>query len=81
MLMRFDDARHWVPIYRARLGTNAPAIQMRICTSFLPETEVLPNDVPSHRGYPPAFMMKLLSSIAVVERSLPARRRYPIMPG
>jgi hypothetical protein len=32
--MRFDDARHWVPIYRTRFGPNAPAIQMRVCASF-----------------------------------------------
>jgi hypothetical protein len=62
IMMRFDDARHWVPIYRARFGPNAPAIQMRICTSFLPKGEILPNDVPSHQNYPGAFMMKLLSS-------------------
>ncbi len=62
MMMRFDDARHWIPIYRARLGPNAPTIQMRICTSFLPKGAILPNDVPSHGGYAPAFMMKLLSS-------------------
>jgi hypothetical protein len=62
MMMCFDDARHWIPIYRARFGPNAPAIQMRICTSFLPKSEILPNDVPAHRDYSPAFMMKLLSS-------------------
>jgi hypothetical protein len=62
MMMRFDDARHWIPIYRARFGPNAPAIQMRICTSFLPKSEILPNDVPSHPDYAPSFMMKLLAS-------------------
>lgn len=70
LMMRFDDARHWVPIYRARFGTNAPAIQMRICTSFLPKSEVLPNDVPAYRGYAPAFMMKLLAAgVAMLLRS------------
>jgi hypothetical protein len=62
MMMRFDDARHWVPVYRARLGPNAPAVQMRICTSFVPNGETLPNDVPSYPNYAPAFMMKLLSA-------------------
>jgi hypothetical protein len=62
MMMSFDDARHWIPVYRARLGPNAPAIEMRICTSFLPKSETLPNDVPAHREYAPTFMMKLLSS-------------------
>jgi hypothetical protein len=62
VLMRFDDARHWIPVYRARLGPNPPAIQMRICTSFMPENGGIPNDVPSHREYPAAFILKLLSS-------------------
>ncbi len=62
VLMRFDDARHWVPIYRERLGPNAPAIQMRICTSFLQNGKVFADDIPSYKGYSPAFMMKLLSS-------------------
>lgn len=62
MLMSFDDARHWIPVYRSRLGTNAPPIEMRICTSFLRNGEILPNDVPSHRDYPAAFLLKLLSS-------------------
>jgi hypothetical protein len=62
VLMRFDDARHWIPVYRARLGPNPPAIQMRICTSCMPENGAIPNDVPSHREYPAAFILKLLSS-------------------
>jgi hypothetical protein len=62
IMMRFDDARHWVPIYRARLEPNAPEIQMRICTSFLRESVVLPDDVPAHRAYPAAFVRTLLSS-------------------
>ena len=62
MMLTFDDVRHWVGVYRARLGEDAPPIEMRICTGYLPNGVVLPNDVPSHRDYPPAFMMKLLSS-------------------
>lgn len=62
IMMRFDDARHWVPVYRARLGLDAPAIEMRVCTSYLANAEVLPNDVPAYRDYPPALMMQLLSS-------------------
>jgi hypothetical protein len=62
VLMRFDDARHWVPVYRARFGPNPPAIQMRICTSFMPEDAAITNDVPSYRDYALPFMMKLLAS-------------------
>jgi len=70
LLMRFDDARHWVPVYRARLGPNPPAIQMRICTSFMPEDGAIPKDVPCHRDYPAALMVKLLASrVAMLFRS------------
>jgi hypothetical protein len=62
MLMRFDDARHWVPVYRARLGPNAPAIQMRICTSAMPVNADISTDVPSYPEYSPSLMLKLLSS-------------------
>jgi hypothetical protein len=70
MLMRFDDARHWVPVYRARLGPNPPPIQMRICTSFMPEHGAIPNDVPSYRDYPPVLLVTLLSArVAMLFRS------------
>jgi len=70
VLMRFDDARHWVPVYRKRLGPNAPAVQMRVCTSFLPQDAVVPSDVPSHLDYPGALVMKLLRSrLAMLFRS------------
>jgi hypothetical protein len=62
MIMRFDDARHWIPVYRARLGAAAPAIQMRICTSFATERATIPNDVPAHSGYPPALVGRLVAA-------------------
>lgn len=62
MLMRFDDVRHWVPVYRARLGVQAPPVEMRVCTGFMPENAVIPDDVPSYRDYPGALAIKLLSS-------------------
>jgi hypothetical protein len=54
-----------VPSVRAgstQMMSNPPAIQMRICTSFMPENGAIPNDVPSHRDYPAAFTVRLLSS-------------------
>ncbi len=62
LLMRFDDARHWLSLYRARFEPNPPAIEMRICTGFLPNNVALPNDVPSYRDYPGALVVKLLRS-------------------
>lgn len=62
MLMRFDDAKHWVPVYRARFRGDKPLLQWRICTKFAPESAEIPNDVPNSAMYPLGFMVKLLTS-------------------
>jgi hypothetical protein len=62
MMIRFDGPQHWIPIYRARFDANPPAIQLRICTGFRSEGTAIPGNVPSHRDYPPALMMTLLTS-------------------
>ena len=62
LMMRFDNAQHWIPVYRARFEPNPPAIQMRICTSFMADKSAIPNDVPSYKEYSPALITKLLSS-------------------
>ena len=62
MVMRFDDARHWVPVYRARFQGDIPPLQWRICTKFKPENAVLPTDIPSSTMYPAGLGWKLLTS-------------------
>ncbi len=37
MVMRFDDAKHWTPMYRARFQADVPALKFRICTKFAPQ--------------------------------------------
>ena len=62
MFMNFDRGPHWVCAYRARFHGELPPLQRRICTRFKPNGVVLPDDVPSYRGYPPGFVVKLLAS-------------------
>ncbi len=62
MFMNFDRGPHWVSAYRARFHGELLPLQLRICTKFKPHGVVLPDDVPSHRGYPPGFIVKLLAS-------------------
>lgn len=62
MAMNFDDARHWVPVYRARFRGDLPPVQFRICTKFKPEHAQIPNDAPSSEMYPLGFMVKLLTA-------------------
>ncbi len=62
MVMRFDDTKHWVPIYRGRFHDDMSPLQWRICTKFKPANAEIPNDVPISTMYPAGFMWKLLSS-------------------
>lgn len=70
MAITFDDARHWVPLYRDRLEGAVPPVQWRICTKFRPPGADLPDDVPRHDMYPFGMMTALaLSAVAMlVER-------------
>ncbi|HET9450370.1 MAG TPA: hypothetical protein VFO83_05785 [Aggregicoccus sp.] len=62
MVMRFDDSRHWVPVYRARFAGDVPPLQWRIGTKFKPPGVTLPKDVPSSARYPLGFIARLVSS-------------------
>ncbi len=62
MVMRFDDSKHWTPMYRARFQGDVPALEFRICTKFKPKDAEIPADLPSSEMYPGGFMWKLLRS-------------------
>jgi hypothetical protein len=60
MIMWFDDAKHWVPVYRASLVGAAPPAEMRICTRFAPGSTG--SEVPSYPGFPIRLLGKLLAA-------------------
>jgi hypothetical protein len=62
MFLNFDRGPHWVSAYRARFHGDLPPLQLRVCTKFKPEGVVLPDDVPSYRGYPPTLFARLLAA-------------------
>jgi hypothetical protein len=62
MYLGFDDAKHWVDVYRNRVAGEPPKVQARICTRFRPSGADLPGDAPAHPGYPPSMIPKLLGS-------------------
>ena len=62
MFLSFDDAKHWVDVYRPRLKGNIPPLQMRICTKSKPDNGVVPSDVPSHPTFPFKFLAKLFAA-------------------
>ena len=62
MFMNFDRGPHWVSAYRARFHGELPPVQMRICMKSKPDGVVLPDDVPSYKGYPPGLIVRLLAT-------------------
>jgi len=72
MIMRFDDARHWVTIYRDRFAgadnasgaspATLPPLEWRICTKFKPAGATIPNDIPSSEMYPAGLGWRLLTA-------------------
>jgi hypothetical protein len=58
MIMDLDKVMHWIPVYRSRLGSNAPASEMRI--NFKKVSAHRPTDVPTYAGIPLRFIWKLI---------------------
>jgi hypothetical protein len=62
MLLTFDDFKHWVDVYLARVVGDAPRLQMRTCTKFRRPDAAIATDVPSYRRYPIGLLMRLLAA-------------------
>jgi hypothetical protein len=66
MVLGFDDGKHWIDVYRARVVGDAPKIEMRLCTRFKPGGAAFADTVPSYRGYPFRFIARLMSARAAM---------------
>jgi len=53
---------HWLTMYRGRLPSDAPPLEMRIMTRDRPRLTQHSNDVPNYKGRSGKFMWKLLRS-------------------
>jgi hypothetical protein len=62
MYLAFDDKRPWVSAFRAGFGVDAPPVEMRICTRFRRSQEKAEDRLPSHPGYHPAMMVRILAA-------------------
>lgn len=59
----FADRGDFYALIRARLGTDAPAVEMRNFTKFSPEQPfVSDDDVPTYPGVPARFIRKLIQT-------------------
>ena len=57
---------HWLSVYRSALRGAPPPAEMRVQTKSKPDGVELPEDIPSHRGYPLRFVAKLLRARAAM---------------
>lgn len=62
MYLAFDDKRPWVSAFRASFGADAPPVKMRICTRFRRPGDWAEDGLPSHPGYPPALIVRILAA-------------------
>ncbi len=62
MFVNFDDAKHWVDVYRLRFTGEAPPLEMLVITRFKPEGVEPRAGVPSYPGYPFKFIAKLIGA-------------------
>lgn len=62
MYLGFDDARHWVDVFRNRVDPDPPPVQMRTCTRFRSSPEPMPDDARCCPGYPFGLIGRLLAA-------------------
>ena len=62
MYLGFDDAKHWVDVFRGRIQGTPPPIEARVCTRFKPDGVELPADAPSYDRFPPRMIGKLIGA-------------------
>jgi hypothetical protein len=62
MVLDFDDAKHWVDLYAARMASATPKPEALVCTKFAAEAPENPDGTPAYPGYSPSFLFKLLAA-------------------
>ena len=62
MLLRFDDARHWVSMVRARFEGPMPPLAMRVRVRGDAKDGATPSNLPTYAGFPLPFLAKLLGA-------------------
>lgn len=60
MLLDFDDSKHWVDIYSARVKATVPRPEFLVCTKFAADSLANSDRVPVYPGYALRFLIRLL---------------------
>ncbi len=58
----FDDAKHWVDVFRDRVQGEPPPINQRIFTRFAAADARIPNDAPRYSTFSAGLIAKLLAA-------------------
>src|SRR5262249_18414470 len=61
MLLNFDDAKHWVDVYRVRAPGNPSEPDARVATKFA-ASELAAAGPPRYAGYRPRFLLQLVGA-------------------
>jgi hypothetical protein len=61
VILTFEDSKHWVDVYRARVVGDVPPLQMRICTKYR-QAGAFDATVPAFSRYPFRFVAKLVAA-------------------
>ena len=64
MFLAFNNAQHWISLYRSRIKEQTPRLQSRVATKFSKHPESLPHDVPSYKTFPINMVARLFLSRA-----------------
>ncbi|MEJ0005815.1 MAG: hypothetical protein WDM77_05370 [Steroidobacteraceae bacterium] len=59
MILTFEDSKHWVNVYRARVVSDVPPLEMQICTKYR-QGGTHHTTEPAFTGYPLRLVTKLL---------------------
>ena len=62
LMVTFDNALHWIPVYPTLVGDAAPPLEMRVNTRYIPDGLPQPHDVPSYRHFPLRFVLTLIAA-------------------
>jgi len=62
MMVNFDDAKHWVDIFRARFAGSPPPLEMRVCTRSAASPIANPEGLETTRGYSVRLVARLLGA-------------------
>ncbi len=62
LAMSFDDSKHWMPLFRARLRGQVRPLDMRICTKFAPDPGQDPAGRAGAQSFAFSFIWKLLGA-------------------